>query len=108
VFGWRPSRQLPAQAASSAPRPPKLDVWDSCLGQAALSGIKPNRLSTVKVTRVIFAVASNKIQKGAGIHPKENIKMIPQNRDTTTNLQKHGPFVSFKKQLSILRQCCNL
>jgi hypothetical protein len=84
----------PSPSSNLSPRPPKLDAWD-----------QTKQTIMVKVTRVIVAVASNKIQKVAAmLHPKENIKMIPRNRDTTINLQKQGPFVLFKKQLSTLRQ----
>jgi len=40
-----PARQLAGQAAPSDPRPTKSDAWDCCLGQAALSGSEPNKLS---------------------------------------------------------------
>ena len=97
MFDWRPSRQLLAQAAISAP-----DLQNWTPGVHAWAQTK--QAIAVKVTRVIVAVASNKFQKGtAMLHPKQNIKRIPRNRDTTINLQKQGPFVLFKKKLSILR-----
>ena len=74
-------------------------------GPGSFAWAQTKQAITVKVTRVIVAVASNKIHKGAAmLHPKQNIKMIPRNRYTTIKLQKQGPFVLFKKQLSILRQ----
>lgn len=74
-------------------------------GPGSFTWAQTKQAIAVKVTRVIAAVASNKNQNGAAmLHSKENIKMIPRNRDTTISLQKQGPFDLFKKQLSILRQ----